>query len=85
MLRLVLIFILVGLAARTFWRVVDGIVEGLTGRGASQAPDRVAQLVRDPVCGTWVLPTRAVTLSDAGRAVHFCSTACRDHYRSRSA
>jgi uncharacterized protein len=85
MLRFVLLFVLFGLVARGFWRMVDGIVEGVTGRGPSQVPDRGVQMVRDPMCGTFLLPGGAVTLGDGRQRVFFCSTACRDKYRARSA
>jgi YHS domain-containing protein len=41
--------------------------------------------VRDPVCGTFILPGQAVTLADGSRRVYFCSTNCRDKYRARTA
>jgi uncharacterized protein len=85
MLRLVLLLVLIVLMARGFWRIVDGIVEGVSGRGSAQIPGRGVNMVRDPVCGTFLLPERAVTLGDARRRVFFCSTTCRDEYRARSA
>ena len=88
MLRFVLLAILVTLVARAFWRVVDGIMEGLTGKRTgrgSNAPPPSVQMARDPVCGTYVVPDRAVVLSDGSRRVFFCSTGCRDRYRARPA
>ena len=89
MIRLALVLLLFVFIARTFWRVVDGFLAGLSGRpgGASTArhPVRSAQMVRDPVCGTFVLPGQAVTLADGSRRVYFCSTTCRDKYRARTA
>ena len=85
MLRFVLVLILIVLAARTFWRVVDGIIEGITGRSTTGVHTRGVQMVRDPVCGTFVLPDRAVTIGDGRRPIFFCSTACRDSYRTRTA
>jgi uncharacterized protein len=85
MLRLVLLLVLIVLMAHGFWRIVDGIVEGVSGRGSSQVPGRGVQMVRDPVCGTFLLPERAVTLGDSRHRVFFCSTTCRDKYRARSA
>jgi uncharacterized protein len=85
MLRLLLLLVLIVLLARGFWRMVDGIVEGLTGRGSSGVPGRGVQMVRDPVCGTFVLPERALTLSDGRQRIFFCSAACRDKYRARTA
>ena len=42
-------------------------------------------MARDPVCGTFVLPDRAVTLVDGRARLFFCSEACRDKYRARTA
>jgi YHS domain-containing protein len=85
MLRLVLLLILIFFLARAFWRVIDGVVEGLSGRPRSGTPQRSALMERDPVCGTFVLPERAVTLGDGSRRVFFCSPACRDKYRAPTA
>jgi YHS domain-containing protein len=84
MVRLVLFVVLAIFVARAFWRLFDGIVEAASGEGPrSQVPDRGVPMVRDPVCGTFVLPDRAVTLVDGRARVHFCSDACRDKYRGR--
>jgi YHS domain-containing protein len=40
-------------------------------------------MARDPVCGTYVIPGRAIALSDGTGRVFFCSTDCRDKYRAR--
>jgi len=83
LLRFALILILCVFVARAFWNMVDGLVEGMTGRprGGSRVPQQGVQMVRDPVCGTFVLPARAVSLADGRSQVFFCSTACRDKYR----
>jgi YHS domain-containing protein len=83
MLRVILLLVLVVLVARTFWRVIDGLIEGLSGRRPTAA--RSTPLVRDPVCGTWVLPKGDLSLTDGRQQVFFCSPACRDRYRSRTA
>jgi hypothetical protein len=85
MFRVILLLILVVLVARTFWRVIDGLIEGISGRGATNVSGRSTRLVRDPVCGTWVLPKDEMSLTDGRQRVFFCSAACRDHYRSRTA
>jgi uncharacterized protein len=83
MIRLVLLLILFIFIARIFWRVVDNIIEGATGVPRGAPPQRRGQMSRDPVCGTFVLPDRAVSLLDGGARVYFCSDACRDKYRAR--
>jgi YHS domain-containing protein len=42
-------------------------------------------LVRDPQCGTYIAPDRALALSTGGGTVYFCSTACRDEWKAASA
>ena len=82
LLRLALFIILAFFVARAFWRLLDGIVEGASrGSRASQVPQRGVPMVRDPVCGTFVVADRAVTISDGRTRVYFCSDACRDKYK----
>jgi hypothetical protein len=92
MARFVLLLILFVVVARVFWRVVDGVVEGLTGRpgsagrpGSTGVPGRGVQMVRDPVCGTFVVPDRSVTLTVGRERLYFCSDSCCDKYRARTA
>jgi len=86
LLRFVLLSILLTIVARTFWRLVDGVVEGMTGRPpGSRVRTRGAEMARDPVCGTFVVPDRAPTLVDGRTRYFFCSEACRDTYRARIA
>jgi YHS domain-containing protein len=86
MWRVVLFAILAIFVARAFWRLVDGVVEGATGRPRSPGvPSRGVQMARDPVCGTYVIPDRAVALTEHGHQFFFCSTACRDKHRARTA
>jgi YHS domain-containing protein len=90
MLRAVLEFIVILIISRIIWRTLGGLLEGLTNRSAPpQAPPPPATssvaMVRDPVCGTFVLPNHAVSVSDGRRRVYFCSTTCRDAYQARTA
>ena len=89
MLRLLLLLILIVVVGRSFWRLVDGIVEGASAtppRGSSGSNmQRSVHMVKDPVCGTYVVPERAIVLNDGRQPIYFCSTACRDQYRARTA
>lgn len=87
MVRVILLFMLFAIAARIFWRLVDGVIEGVTGqpRSSTRTSKPSVPMVRDPVCGTFVLPDRAVTLVEGRRQVYFCSDTCRDTYRARTA
>jgi hypothetical protein len=85
MLRFALLLVLCAVIARAFWRVVDGIVEGMTGPPPrSRVPQTGVAMARDPVCGTFVVPASAVTLVDGRTRLFFCSDACRDKYRARA-
>ena len=82
--RLALFVILAFFIGRALWRLLDGIIEGATGGsrgGRGHVPQRGVQMVRDPICGTFLLPDRALTLVDGRTEVFFCSDACRDKYR----
>ena len=84
LVRYILLFLLIAFLARALWRLLGGFIEGVTGtpRGA-RVPQRGVQMVRDPVCGTFVVPSRAVMLVEGAARVHFCSDRCRDQYRAR--
>jgi YHS domain-containing protein len=87
LLRLILFIVLALFVARAFWRLMDGVIEGLRGPSGSgkRTPARGVHMVRDPVCGTFVLPDRAVSIADGHQRIYFCSAACRDKYRARTA
>jgi YHS domain-containing protein len=40
------------------------------------------ELVKDPVCGTYVVRSRAVTRQTASGPRHFCSARCADRFAS---
>jgi uncharacterized protein len=84
-LRLILLFILASLLARAWRRIAGGIMEGLSGTTNPRVPRQGVQMVRDPVCGTYVVQERAVALTDGSRRLFFCSDRCRDTYRQRRA
>ena len=88
MARMLLFLVLSIILSRMFWRIAASFMEGLTGaqrRPSGGPPQQGVQMVRDPVCGTFVVPERAVTLHDGRARVFFCSDACRDKYRARTA
>ena len=86
MVRVALLLVLIVFIARAFWRLVDGFIAGLSGKPSStRAVKRGVQMVRDPVCGVFVIPDRAVMITDGRRQLFFCSTNCRDRYRVTTA
>lgn len=86
MVRVLLELIVILLVTRAFWRLAGGLREGLFGQTRRPSvPRRGVQMVRDPVCGTFVVPTSAFALTEGRRELYFCSSACRDRYRARTA
>jgi hypothetical protein len=86
MLRWLLEVIAFAVIARAISRVVAGVFEGLgsdarDSRGSS-APSQGVQMQKDPICGTYVVADRALSLSDGATRVYFCSATCRDQYRA---
>jgi YHS domain-containing protein len=90
MLRLALLLVLLALLARAFWRVIDGVIEGARGEPSAArtrrgGPVRGVQMAKDPICGTYVVPERAVLLTVGDERHFFCSVRCRDAFRARTA
>lgn len=75
LLRIILIIVVV----RALWRLIEGI-----SRGLSEKPDprqkRAVALARDPICGTYVVPGRALAMRDGALVRYFCSERCRDAF-----
>ncbi|HVB38707.1 MAG TPA: hypothetical protein VND92_09230 [Vicinamibacterales bacterium] len=88
MVRAFLLLLLLTALARAVWRLLMGVMRGAAkppgAPGRPGAPARGVQMVRDPVCGTFVVPSRALTLGDGPARVYFCSEDCRAQYRARA-
>jgi YHS domain-containing protein len=94
MVRFLLFLVLSIVVTQAFWRVVGGIFEGIQGHPPNErngqarrsgVSQRGVQMVRDPVCGMFLVPESAVTLVEGSTRTFFCSEACRDKYRKRTA
>jgi YHS domain-containing protein len=69
------------LIARAIWRFIAGLLEGMASPRETAAPGgSPVALERDPVCGTYVVPSRAVTSGRGESLRYFCSERCRDQY-----
>ena len=79
MIVILLRLILVWFIARGIMRLVRGIAEGMQAPPAPRPPAAVP-LVRDPVCGTFVVPSSAFSVGSGTQAKFFCSENCRRAY-----
>jgi len=77
-LRLVLICLVI----RAILRLARGVVAGL--RDAASPPPAVP-LVRDPVCGTFVVAANAPSFGSGTQMRFFCSDKCRRTYQAKFA
>ena len=75
---LLLVFIL-----RALSRLWHGIEEGL--RPARDKQPAAVPLARDPVCGTFVVPSTALTAGTGAEMRFFCSENCRRAYEMKRA
>jgi YHS domain-containing protein len=91
-LRLLLLLIVL----RLVLRFVAGLLQGLSGEPVSagtkgkRAARSAVPLMKDPVCGTYVVAGKALTSVAGGQTHYFCSDTCRrtfdrDQAGSRSA
>jgi YHS domain-containing protein len=82
MLTRVLLFgLLLILLARALRSLLVGIIAGAAPQAPARGPRVGEHMVRDPVCGTFVLPSRAVTDGRGDHTHYFCSEQCRTTYR----
>ena len=95
MTRLALLIVLMLVAARFFWRVVETVLRGAAGppqggarRGgpfgsAQGKPPASVKMQPCPVCGTFVVPGKAISAVSGGGPVYCCSEKCRTEFQSR--
>ncbi|HMD36167.1 MAG TPA: hypothetical protein VKH42_14420, partial [Vicinamibacterales bacterium] len=71
MFRAIVISIILTVALRVILSTYSAFMEGLRGSGGdgrqrrgrgAEKPDQPVQMARDPVCGTFVVPERAVSV-----------------------
>jgi YHS domain-containing protein len=82
-LALAIVGLLVYLVLRA---TVNAFLAGFRGQ-SRQVPARRAgtdELVKDPVCETYIPRRKAITRGSGPEARYFCSAACADRYATRS-
>lgn len=87
MARFILLFLLVLAAARFFWRLIELALKASLGSQAASprggGPPASVKMQPCPVCGTYVVPGRAISSVSRGATVYFCSDKCRAEYHPR--
>jgi YHS domain-containing protein len=76
--------LLVLLIIRAVWRLLGGIIQGAASVGPAGSKQGGVALVRDPVCGTYVVPTRALSARAGDDDIaYFCSEKCRAAFAAK--
>ncbi len=85
----VVLYLFLAIILISFIRSVVGILAkalggvlgpAASGRSGSSEPQKIGELKRDPVCGTYVSTATSVKRTIAGEVVHFCSVECSNKY-----
>ena len=79
MFRVLLWVVLAFIVARLAWRLLTGVFQGM-GYQAGAAGKQSVGLVRDPICGMFVVPSNALTSGSGANTRYFCSEKCRQEY-----
>jgi YHS domain-containing protein len=81
MTRLISYFVLLVIIGRMVWRFMYSIFEGAGMLKEPRDRERAAvKLVRDPVCGVFVVPSQALTSGSGTSTRYFCSEKCRQQW-----
>ena len=86
-LRFFLIVLMALFAVRAIGRFMGGLVQGARPDGARSRPrpgEAPVKMAKDPVCGTFVVPGKALSVTAGGATQWFCSEQCRAEFTRRS-
>ena len=91
MARFLLLMVLFMVIARTFWSFIDAILRGAASRPPfdpqsgrrPNGPPASVKMQQCPVCGTYVVPGKAISIVSGGQPVYFDSEKCRAEFQSR--
>ena len=86
MVRFVALAVLAFLVFLILRASVNSFLAGLRGGPRSAAPRRLGrdELVKDPVCETYIPRRKAISRGSGPDIRYFCSVACADKYLARS-
>jgi YHS domain-containing protein len=81
LLRALLLFLFFLFLARAVWRLLEGVARGAMGgqapRSSTGPAPTAVKMAQCPVCGTYVVPAKALTGVSHGQVRYYCSETCR--------
>jgi hypothetical protein len=86
--RFILLLVLFLVVARTLWRFIDAVIRGASGPAQARGPrgggpPASVKMSQCPVCGTYVVPGKAISLTSGGSTLYFDTDKCRGEYQAR--
>lgn len=84
-LRFLLLVLMVLFAVRAVGRFMGGLTTAARGDapGGPRRAETPVKMMKDPVCGTFVVPGKALSAQADGATVWFCSEQCRNAFTQR--
>ncbi len=83
--RIFLLVVMVLFALRAVGRFMGGLSQAARGEAPrARGTDTPVKMMKDPVCGTFVVPGKALSATSDGATVWFCSEQCRDTFTRRA-
>jgi YHS domain-containing protein len=87
LIRFLLLSILFTLVLRSLRQLFRSVMQGMGVEQGSRPPravDRGVRMVRDPICGTHVIPGNSLAVRDRDGLHCFCSDTCRDAFLGKA-
>jgi YHS domain-containing protein len=81
-LRTLLLFLLIVFLLRFVMRLMRGVASGMSssGPGKQRGARPPVKMIADPICGTYVVPGKALEATRGRDTQYFCSEACREKW-----
>lgn len=75
-------FVIIAVAAFILWKMFAGDMKRRKEDAKKEQETLIAkgEMVKDPVCGSYVSVDDSVKVRDGAQTRHFCSYECRDKY-----
>jgi len=75
-------FVIFAVAAFVLWKMFAGDMNRRKQEAKKEEETLIAkgEMVKDPICGSYVALDNAVRAHEGEKIVHFCSYECRDKY-----
>jgi len=81
-LRIVALLFLIWVVFRLIKSLAQNWLAKFVSQPSGDTP-QIAEMIKDPVCGSYVSVEHAVTAEFSGERIYFCSDKCLNEYRDK--